>query len=133
MARFASLRSVIIRLDLVVDDDDDVGDWWRVRERWALCAIRGILARRLTVQLPAVTHPEWSRPYQYLDGDKTPFMIERYQKMRWVSVGDGRLVEPLVNPAPRSSVEGRLERSAESKLQKATRSIKGFVVGMISD
>ncbi|KAI3319464.1 hypothetical protein HD806DRAFT_260264 [Xylariaceae sp. AK1471] len=133
MARFASLRSVTIRLDLVGDDDGGVGDWRRVRERWALCAIRGILARHLTVQLPAVAHPRWSRPYQYLDGDKTSFQIERYPKMRWVSVGDGRLVEPLVDPLPRSPVEGRLEGPGESKLQKATRSIKGFVVGMMSD
>jgi hypothetical protein len=104
-----------------------------VRERWALCAIRGILARYLTVQLPAVSHPEWSHPYQYLDGDKTPFQIQRYPKIQWVSVGDGRLVEPLIDPPPRSSVETRLEGSGESTLTKATWRLKDFVVGMMSD
>jgi len=132
MARFASLSSVVLRLDLLGSDEEDVGNWWRVRERWALCAIRGILARHLTVQLPAVAHPDWSRPYQYVDGDQTPFRIERYPKMRWVSVGDGRLIEPLVDP-PSTSLEDRLDGSGHFKLRRATRELKEFVAGMVSD
>ncbi|KAI0394138.1 hypothetical protein F5Y17DRAFT_271356 [Xylariaceae sp. FL0594] len=156
MARFASLSSVVIRLDLRgggcggddcegegagdvdVDMDDD---WRRVRERWALCAVRGILARRLTVQLPAVVHPEWSRPYQYVDdGDQAtttappPFRLERYPKLRWVSVGNGRLIEPLVDP-PSPTWEDRSQDggSSQSKLRGATRELKEFVAGLVSD
>lgn len=132
MARFASLRSVTIRLDLVEDGHEDVGDWRRVRERWALCGVRGLLARRLTVELPAVVHLEDSRPYQYLDGDKALFRIERYAKTRWVAVGDGRNIEPLVDPPSRSSAQARLEELRESKLQKATKELKRLVVGTVS-
>ncbi|KAI8626555.1 hypothetical protein F5Y19DRAFT_220079 [Xylariaceae sp. FL1651] len=133
MARFASLQFVTIRLDLAGDDDADVGDWRRVRERWALCGIRGVLARHLTVQLPAVAHPEWSYPYQYVDGDKTPFRLQRYPKMRWVSVGDGRRIEPLVDLPSQGSIESRLAESGKSRLQKATRGLKELFAGMIHD
>jgi hypothetical protein len=73
MASFTSLSSVVPRLDLLGSDDEDIGDWWRVREPWALCAIRGILAHHLIVQLTAVAHPDRSRPYQYADGDQILF------------------------------------------------------------
>ncbi|KAI0448647.1 hypothetical protein F5B21DRAFT_98034 [Xylaria acuta] len=73
IARFGSMRFVTIRLDLARDDDDEVGGWRRVHERWALFAVRGILSCYLTVQLPDIAHLEQPHPYQYLDGDKTPF------------------------------------------------------------
>ncbi|KAI1109848.1 hypothetical protein F5Y14DRAFT_388887 [Nemania sp. NC0429] len=132
MARFASLRSVTIRLDLVEDDHEEVGDWRRVRERWALCGVRGILARHLTVELPDVVHHEHLCPYQYLEGDKAPFQVERYAKTRWVSVGDGRSIEPLVDPPSRDSMQARLEESRESKLQKARKELKSLVIGTMS-
>ncbi|KAI1340211.1 hypothetical protein F5Y15DRAFT_415099 [Xylariaceae sp. FL0016] len=101
LVRFASLRRVRLRLDLApsssscsspgdrgpgganngANGDDDIHHWWQVRERWVLCAVRGMLARCLTVQLPRVTHLDWARAYQYQDGDETPFVLERYQRL----------------------------------------------------
>ncbi|KAI1267050.1 hypothetical protein F5Y18DRAFT_355059 [Xylariaceae sp. FL1019] len=133
LARFASLRTVTIRLDLKSETgDDDAGDWWRVHERWALCAIRGILARRLTVLLPDVAHPEWSRKYQYVEGDATPFRLERYQKMRWVSVGDGRHVESLVDLPTVTASDGRSRDSSMTRLMKAKRGLKDMVVSVLA-
>ncbi|KAI0150750.1 hypothetical protein GGR57DRAFT_182085 [Xylariaceae sp. FL1272] len=133
LARFASLRTVTIRLDLMSETgDDDAGDWWRVHERWALCAIRGILARRLTVYLPNVAHPEWSRKYQYVEGDATPFRLERYQKMRWVSVGDGRHVESLVDLPTRTSSDGRSRESSTTRFRKARRGLRDMVVSVLA-
>ncbi|KAI1332339.1 hypothetical protein F5Y16DRAFT_357556 [Xylariaceae sp. FL0255] len=129
MARFSALRSVTLRLSLAGSHDEDEGDWWRVRERWILSPIRGILARCLTVQLPDTAHPEWSRRYQYADGDKTLFRLERYKKMQWISVGDGRHVESLLDPSSRTSSEGRPVEPGGSILQKATRGLKGLVRG----
>ncbi|RYO74636.1 hypothetical protein DL764_010789 [Monosporascus ibericus] len=85
LVRFDSLRRVTLRLDLADDRN-----WWEVRERWALSAVRGMLARCLTVQLPEVTVSlEWLRPYQYADGDKTPFKLERYPRLQWVGTDEG--------------------------------------------
>ncbi|KAI1637893.1 hypothetical protein F4809DRAFT_301213 [Biscogniauxia mediterranea] len=124
LARFDSLQKVAIRLDL-----SDGRQWSEVRERWILCAIRGILARRLTVQLPEVTHVDGLRCYQYLKGDKTPFRLERYPRLQWTNMEDGR-VEPRVEPAHLLPPD-RGEPS-QTRLRKATRGIRGLVAGIRS-
>ncbi|KAI5919145.1 hypothetical protein F4810DRAFT_714743 [Camillea tinctor] len=124
LARFASVQAVSIRLDL-----SDGRQWSEVRERWILCAIRGILARRLVVQLPEVTHIDGLRCYQYLKGDKTPFRLERYPRLQWINTEDGR-VEPRVEPADLVSLDrGQL---SQARLRKATRGICGLVAGIKS-
>ncbi|KAI1092221.1 hypothetical protein F5B19DRAFT_492647 [Rostrohypoxylon terebratum] len=91
LARFDALRDVAVRLAVAVDDRDPGADeagrmvglpggrgdapaWPDVRERWALAAVRGVLARRLTLWLPRVaptyTYPEWMRTYLYLDEEE---------------------------------------------------------------
>ncbi|OTB03876.1 hypothetical protein M426DRAFT_12169 [Hypoxylon sp. CI-4A] len=87
LVRFGALRDVTIRLGLLSlplppppDDDNndnpshpdaDARAWWQVRERWALSAVRGMMARRLVVQLPraetARRCPGWARVYNYPD------------------------------------------------------------------
>ncbi|KAI1497756.1 hypothetical protein F5X99DRAFT_421092 [Biscogniauxia marginata] len=119
LARFASLDEVTIRLDL-----SDGRHWSEVRERWIFCAIRGILARCLTVQLPEVTHIDGLRCYQYLKGDKTPFRLERYPRLQWINIGNGR-VEPRVEPS--HLPVGSRGESSQTSLQRATRGIRELV------
>ncbi|KAI1413932.1 hypothetical protein F5Y13DRAFT_160350 [Hypoxylon sp. FL1857] len=134
LVRFAALRDVTIRLGLpstsacnahgvdrrktgcvheIYPRDLDVNTWLQVRERWAMSAIRGMLARHLVVQLPRTEptqrRPTWVRPYSYpenedeTEGESVPFRrLERYAAlppMRFRS--DGR-VEPRMD-APRRS------------------------------
>ncbi|KXJ89071.1 hypothetical protein Micbo1qcDRAFT_196943 [Microdochium bolleyi] len=128
----AGSRSANASASSLVGTDYESRMWWQVRERWVLSPIRGMLARRLTVQLPerrrsegarvsrrrpslpaptatdgavrggagaAVAQqndhgpadddesPDWMRPYQYRDGDKTPFSLQRYRRCRLPKVG----------------------------------------------
>ncbi|KAK8090648.1 hypothetical protein PG994_000153 [Apiospora phragmitis] len=63
LVRFAALRAVVVRLDLA--DADRA--WCDVRERWALSAVRGRLARCLVLQLPELSADvDAMRPYQFL-------------------------------------------------------------------
>jgi hypothetical protein len=51
LCRFASLREVVLRLDLA----DDNRFWWEVHETWALGPVRGMLRRGMVLQLPDIT------------------------------------------------------------------------------
>ena len=122
LVRFNSLDQVALRLDL---SDDRF--WWQVRERWVLSAIRGMLARRLTVQLPELeVDVEWLRPYQYLEGDKTPFRLERYPRLQWQGKDDDKVVSRLEFLRPHD----RWDVVKETKVQKATRSLRELVSSM---
>ncbi|RYP04583.1 hypothetical protein DL765_010139 [Monosporascus sp. GIB2] len=113
LVRFDSLRQVTLRLDLADDRN-----WWEVRERWVLSAVRGMLARCLTVQLPEVTVGlEWLKPYQYAEGDKTPFKLERYPRLQWAGTDKGHVVSRLEFLRP---IE-RWDAVRESRLHKAKR------------
>ncbi|KAI1073417.1 hypothetical protein F5B20DRAFT_574819 [Whalleya microplaca] len=103
--------------------------WWQVRERWILSGIRGMLARCLTVQLPETTHLEWSRPYQYIRDDMTPFKLQRYVSLPWISFENG-LIEPGMD-SPRLEDDNVLAK--ETKLQKARRGIRELVSGLKLD
>ncbi|RYP89300.1 hypothetical protein DL769_000134 [Monosporascus sp. CRB-8-3] len=122
LVRFNSLRRVTLRLDLADDRN-----WWEVRERWVLSAVRGMLARCLTIQLPEVTVGlEWLKPYQYGEGDKTPFKLERYPRLQWVGTDEGHVVSRLEFLRP---IE-RWDVVRESRLQKAKRGLKDLVSGL---
>ncbi|KAI0007689.1 hypothetical protein F4779DRAFT_642803 [Xylariaceae sp. FL0662B] len=124
LVRFAALQNVTIRLKLA---DDRY--WWQVRERWILSAIRGMLARCLTVQLPESKHLEWSQPYQYMEGGRTPFKLERYASLPWMSFKNGR-IEPRMD-SPRFRDDDQVAK--ETKLQKAKRGIGVLVSGFKRD
>ncbi|RYO76130.1 hypothetical protein DL766_002748 [Monosporascus sp. MC13-8B] len=122
LVRFDSLRQVTLRLDLADDRN-----WWEVRERWVLSAIRGMLARCLTVQLPEVTAGlELLKPYQYAEGDKTPFKLERYPRLQWAGTDEGHVVSRLefLRPIERRDVV------RESRLRKAKKGLKDLVSGL---
>ena len=122
LVRFDSLRQVALRLDLA---DDRF--WWQVRERWVLSAIRGMLARRLTVQLPELeVDVEWLRPYQYTKEDETPFQLERYPRLQWQGGDGNNIVSRLefLRPADRWDVV------TETKVQKAKRGLIELVSNM---
>ncbi|KAL7629852.1 hypothetical protein AAE478_001375 [Parahypoxylon ruwenzoriense] len=176
LVRFAALREVTLRLGLTsvsVDNGNGAGEgsvdvgsdgqpyaWWQVRERWVLSAVRGMLARRLVVQLPRAepTHrcPEWARPYNYPDrGDgegeskgalDVPFRrLERYAALPPMRLrGDGR-VEPRMDaprspsssPSSPSFVDGRSRcpavvegRDVETRLKKAARGMMELVAAL---
>ena len=117
--RFDSLRQVALRLDLA---DDRF--WWQVRERWVLSAIRGMLARRLTVQLPELeVDVEWLRPYQYMKGDETPFHLKRYPRLQWQEREGNNVVSRLefLRPVDRWDVV------TETKVQKVKRGFMELV------
>ncbi|RYP38247.1 hypothetical protein DL767_002632 [Monosporascus sp. MG133] len=102
-------------------------NWWEVRERWVLSAVRGMLARGLTVQLPEVTVGlEWLKPYQYVEVDKTPFKLERYRRLQWVGTDEGHVVSRLEFLRP---IE-RWDVVRESRLQKAKRGLKDLLFGL---
>ncbi|KAI5856736.1 hypothetical protein GGS23DRAFT_617635 [Durotheca rogersii] len=167
LVRFAALREVTIRLGLAPASDEGGGGqqeleleraWWQVRERWALSAVRGMLARRLVVQLPRVEptqrRPGWLQPYNYPDEGggsgggvaEVPFRrLERYNALPPMRLRrDGR-VEPRMD-APRSPTSpgyrgGRLRRSVpaaagrdgRTRLRKATRGVMELVAGLGSN
>ncbi|KAK7744305.1 hypothetical protein SLS62_010263 [Diatrype stigma] len=152
LVRFDSLRRVALRLDLA-----DNRYWWEVRERWVFSAIRGLLARRLTVQLPEIENAaasastaaasgeeDWRGPYQYRKGDKTPFLkLERYPRLRWTGTGMGmgmgvRMYEgqrvnvsrsrlEFLRPADRQII---VRDMRETRLGKAKKSLKDLVSGL---
>lgn len=132
--------------------------WQEVRERWALSAVRGMLARRLVLQLPRAeaTHrrPEWVTPYNYPEedceggdsgdgkGGYIPFRrLERYPALPPMQFrGDGR-VEARVDACrkvpdrpvfPISSAErdGGGEETRETSLWKVRSGVKGLVAGL---
>ncbi|KAI0016847.1 hypothetical protein F4780DRAFT_660978 [Xylariomycetidae sp. FL0641] len=123
LVRFASLRGVVMRLDLAGD-----GFWWQVRERWLLSAVRGMLARCLVVQLPDVTHLAWARPYQYLEGDHTPFRLERYPSRQWFAPETGQVV-PRVDPPPTQCADRRTDGDG-TKAGRARRSLCGLLASL---
>ncbi|KAI0110678.1 hypothetical protein F4776DRAFT_667551 [Hypoxylon sp. NC0597] len=134
LVRFAALRDVTIRLGLasasasagytssiggrktrstheIHHHDIDVNAWWQVREHWVLSAVRGMLARRLVLQLPRTgptqRRPTWVLPYSYPeDGDRVesenvPFRrLERYAALPPMRFRNDGRVEPCMD-APR--------------------------------
>ncbi len=119
LVRFDSLRRVTLRLDLA---DDRY--WWQVRERWVLSAIRGMLARCLTVQLPEITvEQDWLKPYQYVKGDKTPFRLERYPRLQWVGTDESYVVSRLefLRPADRRDIV------RETRMRKLMKGLKDLI------
>lgn len=176
LARFNALQDVVLRL--AVDDSDpgthtgygadademgrvmkmslsplraDTPSWPDVRERWALAAVRGLLARRMTVWLPHVaptyTYPEWMRAYLYLDEDEDGSAggrgrgvlfrrLERYEALPPMRRrGDGR-VEPRmdgprgVGSASRGGSEDRGKGKEATRLQRTRRSVRRLVGGL---
>ncbi|KAI1255563.1 hypothetical protein MGN70_002677 [Eutypa lata] len=124
LVRFNSLRQVTLRLDLA---DDRY--WWQVRERWVLSAIRGMLARCLVVQLPEITvDVDWLKPYQYMEGDQTPFKLERYPRLQWIGTDEGQAGSRLefLRPADRRDIV------RETRLEKAKRGLKDLVSSLKS-
>lgn len=147
LVRFNALRRVALRLDLA-----DNRHWWEVRERWVFSAIRGMLARRLTVQLPEIEitpapaaaaaaggEEDWLGPYQYREGDKTPFFkLERYPRLRWTGTGIGIRMDhgqrvnvsrsrlEFLRPADRQII---VRDMRETRLGKAKKSLKDLVSG----
>ncbi|RYP83200.1 hypothetical protein DL770_005424 [Monosporascus sp. CRB-9-2] len=122
LVRFDSLRRVTLRFGLADDRN-----WWEVWERWVLSAVRGMLARCLTVQLPKVTVGlEWLKSYHYAEGDKTPFKLERYPRLQWAGTDEGHVVSrfEFLRPVERWDVV------RESRLQKAKRGLKDLVSGL---
>ncbi|KAI2633557.1 hypothetical protein GGS26DRAFT_51116 [Hypomontagnella submonticulosa] len=88
--------------------------WQEVRERWALSAVRGMLARRLVLQLPRAEptrrRPEWVTPYNYPEEDcegksgGVPFLrLERYAALPPMQFREDGRVE--------ARVDARRERS----------------------
>ncbi|KAI0880567.1 uncharacterized protein GGS22DRAFT_83092 [Annulohypoxylon maeteangense] len=161
LVRFAALRDVTLRLavsatDTTTDyinrrnDDTDsiikvaIGPTWRdlpswpsVRERWALSAVRGLLARRLVVQLPLVTptyrYPEWVRQFQYLEDDArgVPFRrLERYTALPAMRL---RKDVGIGSRGDGSEFMGGGEKGrGETRLQRTRRSVRRLVGGLKS-
>ncbi|KAI1453865.1 hypothetical protein F4805DRAFT_461369 [Annulohypoxylon moriforme] len=160
LVRFAALRDVTLRL--TVDGTDETAGWlspsddkagfrlklaagprWRdvsswpsVRERWALSAVRGLLARCLTVQLPVVTplyrYPEWVLQHQYIEGDGRgmPFRkLERYRALPAIPLRKDERIKPRVDESssPASSEGGGTGN--ETRLQRTRRSVRRLVGG----
>ncbi|KAK8105789.1 hypothetical protein PG999_009148 [Apiospora kogelbergensis] len=94
LVRFASLRAVVIRLDLA-----GANRFWRdVRERWVLSAVRGRLARCLVLQLPELTEDvDTMRPYQFLLPSSDPPGVAATQTVR-SDANNGR-VDCISNPS----------------------------------
>ncbi|KAI2468490.1 hypothetical protein F4781DRAFT_266692 [Annulohypoxylon bovei var. microspora] len=176
LVRFAALRSVALRLALAASDtatnyrDDHEGGsgsanrisagepdmlaWWEVRERWALSAVRGLLARRLVLQLPRFepTHryPPWEAQYKFLAGDArgVPFRrLDRYAALPPMRLRrDGRVeprmdgpVSPSFSVASRAGGKGRAAgdggadgdgNKGETRLQKTRRGVRELVIGL---
>ncbi|KAI1206048.1 uncharacterized protein F4807DRAFT_243709 [Annulohypoxylon truncatum] len=181
LVRFAALREVTLRLAVGACDPStnsansteqtepetrikiagsswrDTPSWPEVRERWALSAVRGLLARRLTVELPQVaptyTYPEWAKRYQYLSdssdsgdggGRGVPFKkLVRYQALPPMRVrGDGRVEPRMDGPrSPRSpgvsgagsgagSGVGGDKGEGETRLRRMKGSVRKLVGGL---
>ncbi|KAI0892048.1 hypothetical protein F4806DRAFT_500417 [Annulohypoxylon nitens] len=173
LARFNALQDVVLRL--AVDDSDpgthtgygadadetgrlaklsldppraDTPSWPDVRERWALAAVRGLLARRMTVWLPRVaptyTYPEWMRAYLYLEDEEeggrgrgVPFRrLERYEALPPMRRrGDGRVEPRMDRPREVGSIlrgrsEDRGKGEEATRLQKTRRSVRRLVGGL---
>ncbi|KAI1371443.1 hypothetical protein F4677DRAFT_435658 [Hypoxylon crocopeplum] len=135
LVRFGSLREVTMRLGLASVFDtrqDGEGHWgwydrWpQVHERWAMSPVRGMLARRLVLQLPRIEpscrRADWQKPYSYpeedeYDGKGMPFhRLERYAALPPMQrLKDGRVeIRMDVPPSPSSpplstssSIDGR--------------------------
>ncbi|KAI0832254.1 hypothetical protein F5Y06DRAFT_290390 [Hypoxylon sp. FL0890] len=158
LVRFAALRDVTIRLGLASNSagnaygldgrktgmvreincqDLDVNAWGQVRERWVLSAVRGMLARRLVLQLPRTEptqRPTWVRPHSYpenngAESESVPFRrLERYAALPpMLFRKDGR-VEPRMDAPRRPSAplfSITIDDSSEGHWGQPDRSIAG--------
>ncbi|KAK8080061.1 hypothetical protein PG997_007879 [Apiospora hydei] len=114
LVRFARLRAVVLRLDVA----DANRAWHDVRERWALSAVRGRLARCLVLQLPELTADvDAMRPYQFLLPPSSPHPDEFYATAtseNWRSHCGAITYEPVWKSASAATRSGSTSSTSTS-------------------